>query len=173
MSGHRLTFLIKESDLNEAISMADSTIDDWFRKDVLVEGDKGYVDTDSDEPHVSGADDQNAFLKELNDAIAERECTHQGLVASTEMYLEHAGLMNGFAGIGGLPLAETVEVTDRSSVEMAGWSLSRLGRLINRDAVPYAVLFNVETGEAGVTKEELKEITEHPEQWSLVHVVVG
>jgi hypothetical protein len=174
MSGYRLWFLLHATTLNEAFSVANSTMDEWFRDGILAEGDKGYIlETDGNQMPVCGADDPRWFVKTLKEAQHMRISTHIATVASTEAYLKKAGLKNGFADVGRLPLADVTNTGDRSDVEMAGWSLARLGRLVNRAAVPYAGLFNVETHNAGIDPEEMKEISKHPEEWALIPVVVG
>jgi len=174
MSGYRLWFLLHATTLNEAFSVANSTMDEWFRDGILAEGDKGYIlETDGNQMPVCGADDPRWFVKTLKEAQHMRISTHIATVASTEAYLKKAGLKNGFADVSKLPLADVANTGDRSDVEMAGWSLARLGRLVNRAAVPYAGLFNVETHNAGVDPEEMKEISKHPEEWALIPVVVG
>lgn len=174
MSGYVLWLLLHATTEKEATAEADSLIDEWFRDGTLVDGDKGYVITDdSDDRVICGAIDPEGFMTRLKGEQSDRERLLKVYIGYVDTYMRQAGFQDGLASLDKLPLAETVELPGRYEVEMAGWSLARLGKLINREATPYAGIYNVVSTNAGVTRDEIEEIQKEVSKWALVPVCVG
>ena len=126
-----------------------------------------HTDDSDDRVYVSDRPEVHDTLKE------KRERLLKVYIGYVDTYMRQAGFQDGLASLDKLPLAETVELPGRYEVEMAGWSLARLGKLINREATPYAGIYNVVSTNAGVTRDEIEEIQKEVSKWALVPVCVG
>lgn len=163
MSGYYLTLLVRAADVDEAKSMAESAIDDWFESGYLHIGDRGHIA--EDEPILCGADDPVAFMAALRASQEARRNQIQYYQSRIDHYMS----------AGGIASVQEVKLEEESvgDMGMVGYFLKKLGKLIGRDFDPDCVFYNTESYNGGLSPEEIVEVEEEPAAWALVTVVVG
>ena len=163
MSGYYLTLLVRAADVDEAKSMAESAIDDWFESGYLHIGDRGHIA--EDEPILCGADDPVAFMAALRASQEARRNQIQYYQSRLDHYMHDCGI----ASVQDVKLEEE-SVGDMS---MVGYFLKKMGKLIGREFDPDCVFYNTESYNGGLSPDEMAEIEAEPAEWALVTVVVG
>ena len=163
MSGYYLTLLVRAADVDEAKSMAESAIDDWFESGYLHIGDRGHIA--EDEPILCGADDPVAFMAALRASQEARRNQIQYYQSRLDHYMHDCGIES----------VQDVKLEEESvgDMGMVGYFLKKMGKLIGREFDPDCVFYNTESYNGGLSPDEMAEIEAEPAEWALVTVVVG
>lgn len=163
MGGYYLTILVRATDADEAKTVAECAIDDWFESGHLNIGDHGYVA--ENEPIVCGSDNPTAFVNALHEAQTMRGSKIPYYLSLIDHYMHECGITS---------LQEVrLEEESGGDMDMVGFYLKRLGNLIGRNFDPDCGFYNTDTYNGGLSPEEMVEIESEPEGWALITVVVG
>ena len=163
MSGYYLTILVRATDADEANTMAECAIDDWFESGYLNIGDHGYVA--ENEPIVCGSDNPTAFMNALREAQTMRRNKIPYYLSRIDHYMHECGIAS----------MHEVRLREESGgdMDMIGFYLRRLGNLIGRNFDPDCGFYDTDSHNGGLSPEEMVEIESEPEGWALITVVVG
>ena len=163
MSGYYLTILVRATDADEAKTMAECAIDDWFESGYLNIGDHGYVS--ENEPIVCGSDNPTAFMNALREAQTMRRNKIPYYLSRIDHYMHECGIAS----------MHEVRLREESGgdMDMIGFYLRRLGNLIGRNFDPDCGFYDTDSHNGGLSPEEMAGIESEPEGWALITVVVG
>jgi len=163
MSGYYLTILVRATDADEAKTMAECAIDDWFESGYLNIGDHGYVA--ENEPIVCGSDNPTAFMNALREAQTMRRNKIPYYLSRIDHYMHECGIAS----------MHEVRLREESGgdMDMIGFYLRRLGNLIGRNFDPDCGFYDTDSYNGGLSPEEMAGIESEPEGWALITVVVG
>ena len=163
MGGYYLTILVRATDADEAKTVAECAIDDWFESGYLNIGDHGYVA--ENEPIVCGSDNPTAFVNALHEAQTMRRGKISYYLSQLDYYMHECGITS----------VQEVKLGEESGgdMDMVGYCLKRLGNLIGRNFDTDCGFYDADAYNGGLSPEEMVEIEREPEGWALITVVVG